>query len=152
MAARVPLPEGLGVSDPDQALQQFLGQSTWDERAVLERHPAAMARMFTDPARLDKSGVPDGERRPLTKGEIALELLGLGRDEGLPGRVVAADSGYGISGPFRDGLAERGLRYVVGVTDDMVVFAEEPTWEPPGPAGTGGRGAGLAWPRIRPGR
>ena len=26
MAARVPLPEGLDVSDPDQALQQFLGQ------------------------------------------------------------------------------------------------------------------------------
>ncbi len=26
MAARVPLPQGLAVSDPDQALQQFLGQ------------------------------------------------------------------------------------------------------------------------------
>ena len=27
IAARVPLPEGLDVADPDQALQQFLGQS-----------------------------------------------------------------------------------------------------------------------------
>jgi SRSO17 transposase len=99
-----------------------------------------MARMFTDPARLDKAGVPEGERRPLTKGEIALELLDRVRGEGLPGRVVAADSGYGGSGPFRDGLAERGLHYV-GV-DDMVVFAEEPVWDSPGPAdrpaGTGG--------------
>src|SRR5579871_1683915 len=43
MAARVPLPEGLDVSDPDQALQQFLGQNTWDERAVLRRYRAAMA-------------------------------------------------------------------------------------------------------------
>ena len=62
--------------------------------------------------------------------------------------VVVADAGYGVSGAFRDGLAARGLHYIVGVTDEMVVFTEEPTWEPPGPAerpeGTGGR------PRTRP--
>src|SRR5437764_9058006 len=43
MAARVPRPEGLDVSDPDQALQQFLGQSPWDEhtlRGSLERRQA----------------------------------------------------------------------------------------------------------------
>jgi SRSO17 transposase len=209
MAARIPLPEGLDVSDPDQALQQFLGQSTWDERAVLERYRAKMAASFADPAgifviddttfpkqgahsvgvqrqycgalgktancqcavsvhyvgpkghypldmrlflpapwlddpaRLGKAGVPEQERRRLSKGQIALELLDRARAEGLPGQVVVADAGYGISGPFRDGLADRGLHYVVGVTDDMVVFAEEPAWEPPGPAdrpaGTGGR-------------
>src|SRR5918998_2355804 len=50
MAARVPLPPGLEVSDPDQALQQFLGQSTWDERAVLKRYRATMAAKFADPA------------------------------------------------------------------------------------------------------
>ena len=50
MAARVPLPEGLDVADPDQALQQFLGQSTWDERAVLRRYRATMAAKFADPA------------------------------------------------------------------------------------------------------
>jgi SRSO17 transposase len=49
-----------------------------------------------------------------------------------------ADSGYGVSGPFRDGLAERGLHYVVGVTDEMVVFTEEPRWTEP-KASTGGR-------------
>src|SRR4051812_19061342 len=219
MAARVSLPEGLDVADPDQALQQFLGQSTWDERAVLRRYRAAMAAKFADPqaifviddttfpkqgthsvgvqrqycgalgkkangqcvvsvhyvaprghypldmrlylpdswlddsARLDRAGVPEGERRRLSKGQIALELLDRARAEGLPGRVVVADSGYGISGPFRDGLAERGLDYVVGVSDDMVVFAEEPTWEPPGPAdrppGTGGRAR--ARPRLAEG-
>jgi SRSO17 transposase len=136
MAARVPLPEGLDVSDPDQALQQFLGQSTWDEHAVLRHCRATMAAKFADPAgifviddttfpeqgthsvgvqrqycgalgkrancqcaasahyvspkghypldmrlylpeswlgapeRLDKAGVPEGERRPLTKGQM----------------------------------------------------------------------------------
>src|SRR4051794_2648508 len=197
MAARVPLPEGLDVSDPDQALQQFLGQSTWDERTVLERYRATMARKLADPdaifviddttfpkqgthsvgvqrqycgalgkrancqcavsvhyvapkghypldmrlylpdswrndpKRLDRAKVPAGERRSLTKGEIALELLDRVRAEGLPGGLVVADAGYGISGPFRDGLAERGLRYIVGVTDEMVVFAEEPSWDEP---------------------
>ncbi len=209
MAARVPLPEGLDVADPDQALQQFLGQSPWDDQAVLERYRATMARKFADPAaifviddttfpkqgthsvgvqrqycgalgkkancqcavsvhyvapkghypldmrlylptswlddpaRLDKAGVPETERRALTKGQIALEQLDRVRAEGLPGQVVVADAGYGISGPFRDGLAERNLHYVVGVTDDMVVFGEEPIWDFPDPAdrpaGTGGR-------------
>src|SRR4051794_13805269 len=74
-----------------------------------------------DEQRLDEAKVPIDERRPLTKGEIALELLDRVRAEGLPGGIVVADSGYGISGPFRDGLATRGLHYVVGVTDDMVV-------------------------------
>jgi hypothetical protein len=200
MAARVPLPDGLDIAGPDRALQQFLGQSTWDERAVLDRYRATMARKFADPeavfviddttfpkqgthsvgvqrqycgalgkkadcqcavsvhyvapeghypldmrlylpaswlddpARLARAGVPEVERRELTKGQIALELLDRVRAEGLPGRVVVADAGYGVSGPFRDGLAERGLHYVVGVTDDMVVFAEEPVWAPPGPA------------------
>jgi SRSO17 transposase len=204
MAGRVPLPEGLDVADPDQALQQFLGQSTWDERAVLKRYRATMAAKFADPAgifviddttfpkqgshsvgvqrqycsalgkkancqcavsvhyvapkghypldmrlylpdswlgdpaRLDKAGVPAAERRRLSKGQIALELLDRARAEGLPGGVVVADSGYGVSGPFRDGLAGRGLHYIVGVTDEMVVFTEEPRWVAPA-AATGGR-------------
>jgi SRSO17 transposase len=204
MAARVPPPEGLEVSDPDQAPQQFLGQSTWDEQAVLTRYRATMAAKFADPAgilviddttfpkqgthsvgvqrqycgalgkaancqcavsahyvaprghyplamrlylpgswlgdpkRLDRAHVPEAERRSLTKGQIALELLDGIRAEGLPGGVVVADSGYGVSGPFRDGLAERGLHYVVGVTDEMVVFTEEPAWDEP-TASTGGR-------------
>src|SRR5215472_1543763 len=141
MAARVPLPEGLDVSDPDQALQQLLGQSTWDGRAALRRYRATMAAEFADPAgifviddttfpkqgkhsvgvqrqycgalgkkancqcavsvhyvapkgrcpldmrlylpeswlgdkkRLDKAGVPQRQRRVLTKPEIALEML-----------------------------------------------------------------------------
>jgi SRSO17 transposase len=204
IANRIPLPDGLDVSDPDQALQQFLGQSPWDERAVWRRYREVMAGEFADPAgifviddtsfpkqgqhsvgvqrqhcgalgkkancqcavsvhyvspkghypldmrlylpevwlagpkRLDKAKVPRAERRALTKGQIALELLDRVRGEGLPGGLVLTDAGYGVSGPFRDGLAQRGLHYIVGVTDEMVVFTEEPAWDEPGP-GTGGR-------------
>ena len=51
---------------------------------------------------------------------------------------MVADSGYGVSGPFRDGLARRGLHDIVGVTDEMVVSTEEPRWVEP-KATTGGR-------------
>ena len=91
-----------------------------------------------DPARLDQAGVPERERRALSKGEIALELLDLVRAENvLPGRVVVGDSGYGVSGPLRAGLAAWGLHYVLGVTGEMVVFLEEPRWTEPGPSGRG---------------
>ena len=40
---------------------------------------------LSDKARLDKAGVPEEERRSLTKPEIALDLLDRVRAEGLPG-------------------------------------------------------------------
>jgi len=204
LSRRVALPAGLTSKDPEQALQQFVSQSPWDEQAVLRRYRARLARTFAGPAgvfliddvsfpkqgkhsvgvqrqycgalgkrancqvavsvhyvgpkghfpldlrlylpetwladddRLDKAGVPAAERRPLTKPAIALELLDRARAEGLPGSVVVADAGYGVSRDFRDGLAGRELRYVVGVTADLVVFPDRPTWVAPVPA-TGGR-------------
>jgi SRSO17 transposase len=214
MARKVTLPAGLAVADLDQALQQFIGQSTWDEQAVWKRYRSVMAETFAspagifviddtsfpkqgklsvgvqrqycgalgkkancqvapsvhyvapkghyplamrldlpevwldDPKRLDKAGVPQEQRRALTKGQIALELLDLVRAEGLPGRLVVADAGYGASGPFREGLAGRGMHYIVGVTDAMVVFTEEPSWEVPGPADRTPQSGGR--PRRRP--
>ena len=59
--------------------------------------------------------------------------------------MVVADAGYGVSGPFRRELEARGLYYVVGVTDQMVVFAEEPRWEWPQEAARGAHR-----PRSRP--
>ena len=210
LSRRVTLPATLqGTQDPDQGLQQFVSQSSWDEKAVAARYRALLAGTFADsagvfvlddttfpkagthsvgvqrqycgalgkkancqaavslhyvgkeghvplglrlflpeswleaPARLDKAGVPTDARRPLSKGEIALELLDAVRAENvLPGRVVVGDSGYGVSGPLRAGLAARGMHYVLGVTGEMVVFAQEPRWQAPGPSG-GGR------PRLR---
>src|SRR3954470_17354804 len=215
LSRKVTLPPGLEVSDLDQALQQFVGQSTWDEQAVWRRYRSTMAATFASPKgifviddtsfpkqgkhsagvqrqycgasgkkancqvapsvhyvgpkghyplamrlylpevwlgdaeRLDKAGVPEEHRRALTKGQIALELLDQVRAEGLPGRLVVADAGYGVSGPFRDGLASRGLNYIVGVTEEMVVFTEAPTWEAPGPAARPSKSGGRPRKRSR---
>jgi SRSO17 transposase len=203
LSRRVTLPAGLSSRDPEQALQQFVNQSPWDEQAVLRRYRATLARAFASPEgvflfddvsfpergshsvgvqrqycgalgktancqvavsvhyvapkghfpldprlylpeawladedRLDRAGVPEGERRPLTKPEIALDLLDRVRAEGLPGSVAVADAGYGVSRELRDGLAARGLRYVVGVTSDLVVFPDRPAWVAPPPAANG---------------
>ncbi|WP_020476427.1 IS701 family transposase, partial [Zavarzinella formosa] len=171
LSHRVTLPDGLVSADPEQALQQFISQSPWDEQRVLARYRSRLAKTFASPdgiflfddvsfpkqgdgsvgvqrqycgaagkkancqvavsvhyvspqchypldmrlylpdswladeERLDKAGVPEPERRPLTKPEIALELLDRVRAEGLPGRRAVADAGYGVSREFRDGLA-----------------------------------------------
>jgi SRSO17 transposase len=204
LSRRVALPAGLDVADPEQALQNFVNQSAWDERDVWRRYRAVMAEAFASPegifvfddtsfpkqgkhsvgvqrqycgalgkrancqvapsihyvgpeghcplamrlylpeswlgdtGRLDTAGVPEAQRRPLSKGLIALELLDEVRAEGTPGRFVVADAGYGVSVDFRDGLQRRGLQYIVGVTDELVVFTTPPSWEEP-KAGTGGR-------------
>jgi SRSO17 transposase len=205
LSRRVTLPDDLTVKDPEQALQQFVNQSPWDERPVLQRYRSLLAATFasphgvflfddvscpkqgrhsvgvqrqycgalgkkancqvavsvhyvspqghypldlrlylpdswlTDATRLDQAGVPKDRRRPLTKPEIALELLDGVRAEGLPGWAVVADAGYGVSGDFRDGLDARQLAYLVGVTEDFVVFTEQPRWELPAWSGRGRR-------------
>lgn len=214
LSGRVTLPPALNSKDPEQALQQFVNQSPWDDQGLARRYRQHLAKTFASPEgifvfddtsfpkqgthsvgvqrqycgalgkkancqvapsvhyvsplghyplamrlflpdrwiedqkRLDEVGVPEAFRQTKTKGAIALELLDTVRSEGLSGWLALADAGYGVSEEFRKGLAARGLKYIVGVTDEMVVFTEEPKWELPGPAerskGTGGR------PRKRP--
>ena len=50
LSRKVTLPPGLQVADLDQALQQFVGQSTWDEQAVWKRYRSVMAETFASPA------------------------------------------------------------------------------------------------------
>src|SRR3954462_8616042 len=49
LSHRVPLPDGLASKDPEQALQQFVGQSPWDEQAVLRRYRARLAQTCASP-------------------------------------------------------------------------------------------------------
>jgi len=214
LSRRITLPEGLTSTDPEQALQPFVNQSPWDDKAVLTRYRAHLAHTFASPegiflfddvsfpkpgthsvgvqrqycgalgkkangqvavsahsvrptghypldlqlylpdswlsdtTRLDKAGVPKDQRRTRTKPAIALEVLDRVRAEGLPGGKVVADAGYGASGEFRAGLEQRGLRSIVGVKPDIVVFTEKPTWDRPDDDPSGGRGRPRKPPRL----
>jgi SRSO17 transposase len=204
VSRRVTLPPGLQVKDPEQALQQFISQSPWEEQALLRRYREIMAQTFADPngifvlddtsfpkagthsvgvqrqycgalgkrancqcavslhyvsaaghiplemrlflpdvwledpERLKRAGVPEDKQHAQTKGEIALELLDRVRSEGaFSGGLVIADAGYGVSGPLRDGLSARGLHWIMGVSREMSVFAQEPRWERPAESAKG---------------
>jgi SRSO17 transposase len=57
---------------------------------------------------------------------LALQLIDQARAWGVPDRIVLADADYGDRGEFRTGLEQRGLRYTVGITSQLVVWAQPP--------------------------
>jgi SRSO17 transposase len=75
-----------------------------------------------------KTKMPDSVRyRP--KWRIALELLDEARTKQVPHWAVIADSWYGNIPEFRQELAKRGERYILGVYSDTQVFLEAPAFE-----------------------
>jgi len=95
-------------------------------------------------ARRAKTRMPDTAHHQ-EKWRLALEQLDLARADGVPHRAVVADSWYGDIPEFRQGLAERGENYVVGIHSNTMVFLEPPALEPaPPPKRKRGR------PRKRP--
>ncbi|MFJ4681733.1 IS701 family transposase, partial [Kitasatospora sp. NPDC088783] len=68
-----------------------------------------------DPGRCRRAGVPEGTVHQ-EKWRLALGLLDNVAEWGLDAPVVVADAGYGTSTPFRHGLQERGLSYVLALT------------------------------------
>src|SRR5262249_18824311 len=49
LSRRVRLPQRLTSKDPEQALQQFINQSPWDEQRVLRRYRTLLADAFASP-------------------------------------------------------------------------------------------------------
>src|SRR5215207_7833371 len=68
----------------------------------------------TDRKRRERSHVPE-EIIFRSKSQIALSLVDLSREWGVPSEVVVADSGYGKYPSFLGGLEEREVAYVCGV-------------------------------------
>jgi SRSO17 transposase len=136
VGARAPVRRGLGQEG--QLPVRRVAALGGPERPLPPVNAALLARrVVSRPGPAGSGRGAPGERRELTKGQMALELLDQARAEGWPGRGVVADAGYGVSGPFRRALEARGLFYAVGVTDQMVVFAQEPRWEWPDAAPRG---------------
>jgi SRSO17 transposase len=74
-----------------------------------------------DPKRCAAAGVPkDAEFNK--KWQIALHLLDQALSWGIEKKPVLADSGYGEVTEFRDALVQRGLRYVVGVPGNHLIW------------------------------
>lgn len=81
-----------------------------------------------DAARCAAAGVPAARAaRHRLKWEIALEELDRVRAAGAVFGLVLADAGYGACGEFRRGLAERGLRFAVGILGTNHVYPRAAT-------------------------
>jgi SRSO17 transposase len=87
-----------------------------------------------DRERCSKAGVPE-EVEFKKKWELALDLLDQALSWGLAKKTVLADSGYGEVPEFRDRLVEKGLRYVVGVPSNHLIW--QPGSNPRVPPRTG---------------
>ena len=84
-----------------------------------------------DPLRRKEAGIPD-EITFKTKWELALDLIDEVRDWGLQDRLALADSFYGDTYEFRQGLRDRTLDYVVQVSAGLTAWTEDPhPSEPP---------------------
>ncbi|WP_431193206.1 IS701 family transposase [Streptomyces tendae] len=84
-----------------------------------------LPREWTDkPDRCRRAGVPNDVVHQ-EKWRLALGLLDTLTDWQLKAPVVVADAGYGVSTPFRIGLEERGLTYVLALTGKEVAHPED---------------------------
>jgi len=75
-----------------------------------------------DPGRMARARVPKERQIARTKPEIAIEEIDRVITSGARFGCVLADSGYGSSGPFRQALSERGLKWAVGLTSRQNVY------------------------------
>jgi SRSO17 transposase len=76
----------------------------------------------SDRNRLQRAGVPAGDRTPRTKPEIALAEIDRVLAAGLRFGCLLADAGYGLSAAFRQGLTARGLAWAVGIPRHLKVY------------------------------
>jgi SRSO17 transposase len=76
----------------------------------------------SDAVRMDRAKVPEDARAYRTKPEIALAEIDRVRGAGVRFGGVLADAGYGLSGPFRQALTERGLTWAVGIPHTQKVY------------------------------
>lgn len=82
-----------------------------------------------DTDRRKATGVPR-EISFQTKPAIALAQIEQAVEQGVPLAPVLADSGYGNETRFRERITELGLRYVVGVHENLTVWRPEQTPRP----------------------
>jgi SRSO17 transposase len=87
-----------------------------------------------DPERRKKAKVPQDVAFK-TKPRIALDQLTTAHAAGVPLGTVLADAGYGNSSAFREGVTALGLRYVMGVQSNMLLWKADAVLPLQGPDG-----------------
>jgi SRSO17 transposase len=109
-----------------------------DGHTLIDRRLFVPEEWAADRPRRQQAGVP-GEVVFRTKPELALEMVTQAEGRGVPYRWVTADSVYGDSPTFVQGVRQLGQWYVVDTSADARVWLEEPEVIPAGTKGPRGR-------------
>ena len=83
----------------------------------------------SDGGRREATGIPE-EITFQTKPAMALAQIGQAVEQGVPLAPVLADSAYGNETRFRERITELGLRYAVGIHENLTVWRPDETPRP----------------------
>jgi SRSO17 transposase len=98
-----------------------LSVATRTEHAPIDFELYLPERWANAPERRKEARIPDDVPFK-TKPELALDMLRRAAADGIPLGVVLADSAYGTSGAFREGVRALGPHYAVGVSPQTTVY------------------------------
>jgi SRSO17 transposase len=127
----------LGRTDNCQ-IGVFVNYCSAAGHTLIDRRLFVPEEWAADPPRRQEAGVPAAVVFR-TKPELALEMVRQADERGVPFRWVTADSVYGDSPTFVQGVRSLGKWYVVDTSADARVWLEEPVVRPAGSKGTRGR-------------
>ena len=83
-------------------------------RALVDKRLYLPESWTSDKDRCEAAGVPEERQGYRSKTQLALDMLQLALERGhLKAGWVAGDDAFGMSPPFREGLAALGMRYVL---------------------------------------
>jgi SRSO17 transposase len=123
----------------------FLAYISPHGRLLVDKRLYLPSSWTDDPKRCEEAGIPPGAQRYQSKTDLALEMLRHAQTLGhLTARWVTGDDAYGVSPSFRQGVAERGLWYLLDIPQNSSVWPEVPEWKTPEAKGRGRR------PHARP--
>lgn len=97
-----------------------LSIATPTEHAPVDFELYLPASWANDPERRKEARIPE-QVQFKTKPELALAMIRRAVDAGIPPGVVLADSAYGSSRDFRQGVRSLGLEYAVGVIPQTTI-------------------------------
>jgi len=123
-----------------------LGYAAKDFHALLDGDIYLPEDWLADRERCREAGIPDSVAFR-HKWQIALDLLDHALAHGVIFKWLTADEHYGECGAFRDGVASRGLLYVVEVPCSLTGWTKRPRVVIPA-GGTGAAGRPPSKPRL----
>ena len=107
-------------------------------RALVDKRLYLPESWTSDKDRCAAAGVPEESRNYRSRTKLALEMVEKALERGhLRAGWVAGDDAFGMSPPFREGLAAMGMRYILDVPAGFTVWPPEPERTSPGYQGRG---------------